>query len=406
MRLAVAGAGIAGLAGALRLRDLARERGIDLEIALFERDARLGGCIQTLHAGGVLLEMGADSLLAEKPAAARLLERLHLTHELVGIQPEYRGALILRDGRLQPISGGLNVLHGLALPSADESVADFVTRHLGQQTLDRIVQPLVGGIYSADTARLSSHASLAPFIARDPAAPPRLMALRNGMQSLIEALDAQLRDVPRIRRDVTSARALCEEGFDGVLCALPAAAAASALQDWDADLAELLRGLRANSIASVHLVYDRAALPELPRAQGFVVPFVEGRRITAATISTQKYPHRAPADRTALRAFIGGALQNELLAGNDADLIAIAREEFAGLLGVQAMPLSSVVQRWMNVLPEYAVGHLDCLAAIEARAARFPVALAGAAYRGVGIPDCIASGQAAAELLMGKMISD
>ncbi|HLI94557.1 MAG TPA: FAD-dependent oxidoreductase, partial [Candidatus Baltobacteraceae bacterium] len=159
--------------------------------------------------------------------------------------------------------------------------------------------------------------------------------------------------------------------------------------------------IRYNSIATVNVAYDAAEVLELPRTPGFVVPAVEGRRITAATISTQKYPQRSPRDGVLLRAFIGGALAPQLVELSDAELAAVAREEFADLLGIRAEPRFAVTRRWMRLLPEYGVGHVQAVTDIEGRAAALgSLALAGSAYRGVGIPDCAASGQSAAARLL------
>ncbi len=163
----------------------------------------------------------------------------------------------------------------------------------------------------------------------------------------------------------------------------------------------MLEQIRYNSIATVNLAYDAGDLPPLPPTPGFVVPYVEQRRITAATISTQKYPDRAPAGRVLLRAFIGGALQPHLLESTNEQLADIARAEFESLLGITARPLFAVTKRWIRLLPEYAVGHPALIASIEQRASVCArLALAGSAFRGVGIPDCAATGFEAAERVL------
>jgi oxygen-dependent protoporphyrinogen oxidase len=188
------------------------------------------------------------------------------------------------------------------------------------------------------------------------------------------------------------------------VCALPAHVAAHLLRDIDAALAGMLDGIRYNSIATINLAYDRANVPELPRTTGFVVPNSEGHQITAATIVTQKYPNRAPENSVLLRAFIGGALQPALLEYDDNRLIAIAREEFARLLGVGAEPLFASVRRWNRLLPQYGVGHTTLVRDIQQRSRALPeLAFAGSAFQGVGIPDCIHSGELAADRLLGTM---
>ncbi len=147
----------------------------------------------------------------------------------------------------------------------------------------------------------------------------------------------------------------------------------------------------------MNLAYERSAIPELPRAQGFIVPFCEGRRIVAATFVSQKYPGRSPENVQLLRAFIGGALQADLLQGSDDAVERIAREEFGALLGIAVPPAFCSISRMTALLPEYGLGHMQLVDAIETRALEARIALAGAAYRGVGIPDCIHSGERAAE---------
>ena len=458
-RVAILGGGISGLAAAFSLHE-ARAAGVDVEFTVFEASERAGGCIETLQTQGFTMELGADSLLADKPAARELLRRLQLESELVGTPPQYRGARILHRGRLRPIPGdfqlfaptslaalltsGIFSARGIARAALepfipprssddDESLASFVTRRFGREVLDRLAQPLIGGIYSGDPQRLSMQATLPQFVemegrhgsvlramaadrshaGRRNGSRAQLMSLRGGLQTLVEALVQRLGSAVKTRAEVTglqrdaqgwtlhfadgaSARA------DAVVCALPAYTAAQLLPAIDSELAQMLEQIRYNSITTVNLAYDAAELPSLPPATGFVVPAIEQRRITAATIATQKYPQRAPAERVLLRAFIGGALQPELLAFSDEEPERIARAELRVLLHVSAQPQMAVVRRWDRLLPEYAVGHLRLVDTLERRAAALGgLALAGSAYRGVGIPDCIAGGQAAA----GKLLS-
>lgn len=443
-RIAVIGGGISGLAAALRLRDLSNERGAPVAITLYEPRERLGGCIQTWREEGLVLEAGADSLLAEKPAATRMLQRLGLTDDLVPIRPEYRGARILRGGRLRPLPEGFRFFSprstaaligsGLFSPAGmaraalepliparksgdDESLASFVRRRFGGEVLDRLAQPLLAGIYSADPERLSMQVALPQFAemerthgsvmrglsAQNGGATPRLMSLRGGLSRLVEALERELSGIERIREAVTDGESL-RLLYDGVICAVPAYAAAKIVAAEQPKVASLLERIGYNSIATVTLLYRASEVPALPAAQGFIVPFAEKRRIVAATIVGQKYAERVPDGIVALRAFIGGGLQPELAALGDEELIGIARAEFKGLLGIAAAPARTLVAHMTRVLPEYGVGHGTLVDEIErlASAGGF-FALAGAAYRGVGIPDCIASGEVAAERLLGTM---
>lgn len=458
-RIAILGAGIAGLAAALRLQDAREERRLDLEIAVFDRSKRAGGCIQTLADSGYTMELGPDSLLVDKPAARALLRRLNLEERLVGIRPEFRGSRIVHHGRLVPIPSEFRLFSPTSIPALlrsgifsplgiaraaieplvpprgsqeDESLASFVTRRFGREVLDRLAQPLIGGIYSGDPERLSMEATLPQFVemerrsgsivramtaARSSGARaangPQLMSLRGGLQTIVDAILSNVGSLVRPSNDVTTIVRDGEEWSvafadgshvrtDAVICALPAYAAARALQNTDPQLAKMLERIRYNSIATVNLAYDAADAPNLPPTPGFVVPSVEGRRITAATIATQKYPGRSPDNAVLLRAFIGGALQPELVDLPDEDLARTAREEIADLLGISAEPRFAVVRRWIRALPEYGVGHVPLVRDIDERAGRLGgLVLAGSAYRGVGIPDCAETGSTAAARLLG-----
>jgi oxygen-dependent protoporphyrinogen oxidase len=188
---------------------------------------------------------------------------------------------------------------------------------------------------------------------------------------------------------------------DALIVATPAYDAARLLMPHDAELACLLGEVRYSSAASVNLAYRAADIPRLPESFGFVVPVKERRKIIACTFSSVKFAHRAPDGTVLMRTFLGGALQSEMMALEDSALVAAAREEIAALLGVRAEPVLTHVQRWPEQMPQYSLGHLDRVARIERRSSALPgLALAGAAYRGVGIPDCVHSGEQAAEAVL------
>lgn len=450
-RVTILGGGISGLAAALRLRDEG------CEVALYERAARAGGCIQTVREDGLTMELGPDSLLIDKPWGKALLQRLNLEDALVDMLAEFKGARIVHNGRLHRIPPDFRLFTPTSLPalltsgifsplglaraaiepfiprrasSDDESLASFVARRFGHEVLDRLAQPLIGGIYSGNPRRLSMEATLPQFLelerkhgslikamratkGKRPA--PHLMSLREGLGSIVAGLQRELKDAVHLnaeaamlRRTVDGWRIAFSDGSethaDAVICALPAYATAQLLRGVEPHLADLLQNVRYNSIATVNVAYDAQAVPELPKTPGFVVPAIERHHITAATIATQKYPERAPEGTVLLRAFVGGALQAPLLERSDARLVDMVREEFARLLGIRAEPKATRVQRWMRLLPEYGVGHSNLVREMEHRAAGLPhFALAGSAYHGVGIPDCIHSGELAAGRLLGTM---
>jgi oxygen-dependent protoporphyrinogen oxidase len=448
-RVVVLGGGIAGLSSAFYVRELAAKQNLPLEITIVENN-RPGGNVATFSRDGFLMELGAESLPQEKPWAIELITRLGLGPELIPAMTETRGSLILSRGRLRRlpddfafftprsllslVGSGLLSARGIAraaieplIParrtSDDESVASFVERRMGGEMLDRLAQPLVGGLYSADPARLSMNAALPRFAEmekrsgsvvralRSTPRPPKtaLLTLRRGLGTLVDALMGAMPNV-RIRRDEVAGVQRANDGTspwavqtstetlraDGAICALPVTAARKALAGIDARLLELLGSTRCNSIAVVTLAYD-VRLP-LPRAHGVLVPFVERRSVTAITFSSEKYPNRAPHGKTLLRTYVGGALQADLLERDDEALVRLVREDLRAILGIREAPAVIVVRRWNDALPEYAVGHLERVAQIERIAASLPAfALAGAAYRGVGVSDCVHGAQIAAE---------
>jgi oxygen-dependent protoporphyrinogen oxidase len=453
MHVAVLGAGVSGLAAALRAQELGAQ------VTLFERAPRAGGCVQTLHDSGYTMELGPDSLLIDKPAAQQWVRKLGLEDQIVPMLPQYRGSRIVHRGRLRPIPSEFRLFTPASIPALlrsgifsplgiaraamepfipartsdeDESLASFVRRRLGHEVLDRLAQPLIGGVYSGDPQRLSMQATLPQFVEMERAhgslvramaaargsgagaAAPQLMSLRGGLQTLVDAMTQRAGAAVRVSSEVTSLSLSADRWTiafadgnraqaDAVICALPAHAAARILREIDTQLADMLEQIRYNSIATINLAFDAGELPQLPATPGFVVPFIERRRITAATIATQKYPGRSPQGGVLIRAFAGGALQPDLVDLGDEELATLARGELRDLLNVGAEPRFAVVRRWRRLLPEYGVGHLRLVGSIDRRAAIAGLALAGSAYHGVGLPDCLAAGSKAAERLFAAI---
>lgn len=468
-RVAIIGGGISGLAAAFRIHELAAARGFAVETAVFEKGAHPGSPLATVRRDGFVIEPGADSFLSEKPWALELAMRLGLERELVTTIERYRRTFVVRAGKLVEIPQGFSLLAPTRflpvfrsplfsiraklrmaleplIPArrdcGDESLASFVTRRLGRQVLDRVAQPLAGGIYIADPETLSLRATMPRFLemerrygslfkgframSRNRVVQPGgtsgarwslFLSFRGGMRTLVRALAARLGEsvhtrvaVAALARTAGGWRVEGAEGplmdADAVVVATPAYSAAQLLRPHDAELARLLCAIGYSSAASVNIAYRSADLPRSPEAFGFVVPVKERRKIIACTFSSLKFAHRAPEGTLLMRTFLGGTLQSEMMGLEDAELIAAAREEIAVLLGVRAAPIFTHVQRWPEQMPRYAVGHLERVARIEHRAATLPgLALAGAAYRGVGVPDCIHSGEQAAEAVFDYLQS-
>ncbi len=471
MRIAIIGGGIAGMAAAYEL-ERARAAGAAAEYTLFEAGERLGGSLASETVDGAILECGPDSFLTEKPAAAELCRELGLGGELLPSNDAARKTYILVRNRLVALPDGLMFLVPTKLvPTAftrlfsfstkarmalellhpprpdhegDETVAALVERHFGAETVDRLADPLLSGIYGGDAAQLSARAVLPRLVemeseygslTRGMLAAHRRMrslaknssktqnrgavftALRGGMQQLADALTARL-DAASVRM-ATPVSALAKTGegwrieaggasemYDGVLMAVPAWGAGVLLSAVDKELGEELSAIPYSSSITVNLVYDEARLGRLPDGFGFLVPAVEGRALLACTFAHRKFLGRTPPGKAVFRAFLGGSRNEALLAESDETLAAIVRRELAAILGAKTMSLAIEpefvrVSRWRRAMAQYAVGHQERMERIRARVAALPgLRLAGNAYEGIGVPDCIRLGRRAARELL------
>lgn len=470
------GGGISGLAAAHRLHALFPTA----ELRVYERRKRVGGPLDTLHQDGWLIERGADSFTTKLPGAVELCRELGIAEEIIGTNEQHRRALVARGPRLQPTPAGFVLMRansvagvlrspvlslrgklrllaepfvrraaGIEQPQYDESVASFATRRLGREAFERLVQPLLAGIYVADAERLSlagtmpeflqaerEHGSLTRSLWRGSQAAPSqqqqaenmsrgarygvFVSLRGGVgqlvQSLMDALPvgtvetgAEVQQVARTDEGrwtltVAGAAGTRAEHFDALVMATPAPRAAALLADVDTELAGRLARIRCASSAVIGLVCRREQIEHPLDGFGFVVPAIEGRDLVAGSFASVKYPGRVPDDIVHLRAFVGGALRPELTDLPDAELVQLARREFGELLGLRGEPVWSDVARWHESMPQYDVGHVPLVDGLMARAAQLPrFALAGNSYRGVGIPQCIAGGRNAAESVAAQL---
>lgn len=371
--------------------------------------------------------------------------RLHPLPDGFALLAPTRARPLLRSG-LFSWRGKARMALDLLLPprraEGDESLARFVTRRLGREALERAAQPMVAGIYTADPEALSLAATMPRFLEMERRYGSVIRGLRRapsgapdrsgprwslfaapacGMEALVAALASRLpaRAVRLHTRVTALGRAGPPDGggpagpyrielhggstlwADGVILALEAHHAADLVAGTDPDLTALLRGIPYASSAAVTLAYRREEIAHPLDGFGFVVPRVERRPVLACTFSSVKFPDRAPRGRVLLRVFLGGALWPGVLERDDGWIARTAAGEVAALLGAAGAPHLVRVHRHPRAMPQYLVGHLERASAIEARAARSPgLALAGAAYRGVGIPDCIRSGEDAAERVL------
>jgi oxygen-dependent protoporphyrinogen oxidase len=395
-----------------------------------------------------------DQLLGVDPRVRRAL----VWHDGRAV-PAPRGFRLLAPGQIGPILttpllspvGRLRVLAERFVPrrrsQADESLESFVVRRLGRQAFERLVQPLAAGIWTADPARLSMAAACGEFLAMEReqgslwagerrrtqagaataasgARYGQFLTLAAGMQTLPERLAASLRDrgvrfvdatVATIERPAAGSWRVAMQpesnagstpaslDADAVVLAVPARVAAMLLAHADRGLSAELAGIEYAGSAVISLGFARSDVSHPLDAAGMVIPRRAGRQILAVSFSSSKYPGRAPEGCVLMRVFAGGALDPDVVGRDDAALEALARAEVAELLGARGTPQIVQIDRWHGAMPQYHVGHVERVARIMARAAELHgLALAGAAYKGVGIPQVIASGQAAARRVCGR----
>ena len=471
--IAVIGGGISGLAAAHRIvtqNDAA-------QVTLFESSDRFGGIIRTETIDDFLVEFGPDSFITNKPGAIQLCEELGIADELIPTDETFRRSLVLSRGKPQPVPDGfmlmapskpwsimttpilslggrLRLLKEAFVPrrqnESDESLASFVRRRFGNETLDRLVQPLVGGIYTSDPEKLSLSATMPRFLEMERTAGSVIRATlrnkktsngqdssgsgaryglfashRDGLSAMINSIVDSLKVSGRAdlrlnspvqsvsRRDSSASKNwwvnLLEgnsvETFDAVILTLPAYQTASLLSG--PEFSDLNCHLKSIEYASSAILISAHRLEDFEHsldAFGMVVPAIENRDILAVSFSSRKFTCRAPDGQILLRTFVGGAMQPELLKRNDDEIIEMVYKELQSMLGMKGTPLFSRLARYNNAMPQYHIGHLDKVTRIESQVDQFAgLALAGSAYRGVGIPDSIASAFSASEKALNDL---
>jgi oxygen-dependent protoporphyrinogen oxidase len=463
--VAVIGGGIAGLAAAYALR------GAGVEVTVLEGSPRLGGKLAVSPVAGIEVDAGAEALLARRPEGVGLLAELGLDAERR--QPGTTTAGIWTRGEIRPLprrqfmgvpaepaqlaGTGLLSPAGLAraaadaeLPAApaddaDASVTDRVGARMGREVVDRLVEPLLGGVYAGRCEDLSFQATLAPLAAAAPryaslgeavasllpsaaapggpaaaAPPPVFTTLAGGLGTLPPLLAAasgadvrtrsMVRELTRSaggwRLTIGSAHAPQWLDADAVIVALPARPASRLLAGTSPAAAAALAEISYASMAVITLAYPDAAFPAPPAGSGFLVPAVDGHAIKAVTYSTVKWPHlrSSGAGLHLVRCSVGRLGDEAILQRDDDDLAGLAAADLAAAAGVRGRPADVRVTRWGGGLPQYSVGHLGRVARIRAGVAAEPgLAVCGAAYDGVGIPACIASARQAAGQVLAHL---
>jgi len=460
-RIIVIGGGIAGLSAAYyATRNLQYS-----EITLLEASSRWGGKILTDRVDGFVVEGGPDTFLATKPWGVALCKELGLGERLHGTNPRQKNTYVLHDGRLHPLPEGLammipsnipSILHSRLIswpgkvrigldfllpprfPNGDESLGAFVSRRLGREAYENLIEPLMSGIYAGDGDALSLSSTF-PYL-RDleltygslargalemrkkmpttPGSRSAFLTPTTGLAEVVEKLvehltinGATLRLNTRavfVTRDLTHGiwNVELDTGevltADGIVIAAPAFAAAGIVSALDPKLAANLSAIPYSSTATVSLAYRQVDLVRPLDGYGYVIPRREGRRALACTWTSTKFPHRAPNGYALIRVFIGRTGQD--IPWNATDLLALAREELAFTLNIRAEPTLSRVFMWEKAMPQYNLGHPDLLKSINTALECHPcLALAGDGYRGIGIPDCIHSGELAIQKILADM---
>ena len=477
-RVVIVGGGITGLTAAYKL---ARARGhAPPKITLIESEPRLGGKIKTCRERGFVVEQGPDSIFTRKPWALELIKELGLEEHLVALSGEAETSYIVRGGRLFPAPQGwaqltpgsirsvaksrlislrgkvrmaadLFISAGTRRLDEDESIGAFFARRLGREAVDYLVDPMMGGIHAGDVWKLSLLASHPHFRAleqkhggliraalarRDagstkantlsPAGESPFVSLRNGLEMLVETLEASLEgvDVLKGRRvrtiersdaagrvpdgDQARYRVCLDDGetipASALILTTPAYVTAELLQGIAPQASALLRRLEYTSVITATLVFRRSDVGHGLRGSGFVVPSREVRSITACTWYSSKWAHSTPSDYIALRAHMGRSHIPAPIDATDEEIVAAVRTDLRRLMGLDAQPVMGWVDRWPMAMPQYHVGHGRLVDAIEASLDATPhILLAGAAYRGLGIPDCVRQGARAAETLLNAL---
>lgn len=452
--IAVVGGGISGLATAWYLAQAGRS------CTLIEKQSRLGGVIDTSQWEGCVLEGGPDSFLAAKPEAMQLIRELGIDSDVIASNDHQRVTFIWKDGRMVPLPDGLMMMvptkimpvalspllswptkirMGLEYLFAnrglkpERSVAEFVREHYGQETVDYLAEPLLSGVYGGNPEALSVNAVLPRFIELENkygsltkgVLTSRKLAkgsqgdgalfrtMKRGLGHLVETLQARIGD--RMQRVHGMVEAIERTGSgwrlrvgtdwmeaEHVVLAVPAYQAGTLLAPHDPELGRLFHTVDYSSSMTIALVYRN--LPTPPVGFGFLVPKKERRKLMAGTWVQNKFPHRAPEGYSILRCFIGGPGSEAVLREPDEMILHEVLEDVRLLTGVTARPDYHRITRWRRSMAQYTLGHSYRLKQIEARMAAFPkLLLAGNAYSGIGIPDCIRTGKVAAGRIVAAL---
>jgi protoporphyrinogen/coproporphyrinogen III oxidase len=474
-RIAIVGAGISGLTAAWYLQKFVP----DAQVTLFDSNPNVGGVIQSEHREPFLIEKGADNFATLVPDALRFVQEMGIQDEFISPKRDHRIAHVVRNGKVVPIPNGFSLMQPTRLSSVlttralsmagrirligeyfvaarsssvDESVESFAIRRLGRECFERLVEPIVGGIFTARAETLSMKAAMPQFLemeqkygglirgalakrksqsksavsARQAAGAryDQFLAPKRGMSWWLERIAQDLTYETRLATQITrlektdgecwnvvgkaqpESETQCLGQFEHLILALPSHRASQLLQMTNPKLASLLGRIPYASSAVAVLAVQRREIPKSNLCFGIVIPTIERRDSLAISLASEKYEGRCPDDLVLARVFMGGAVRPELLDKDDDALLSIARKEVAELLGATSPPVRQSLIRWPCAMPQYLVGHVELVQEIVSEVVQDPMlSLIGNAYQGVGIPQCVRMAREAAERIAGSISS-
>lgn len=454
-KIAIVGGGITGLAAAYYIHTQTKHHDHPPELTILEKSAALGGKIDTLHHNDFTIERGADSFLARKPAGMKLIEDLGLGDALV--YNETGQAYVHVHGRLHSIPAGSymgipvaegpfwetellstagknRVLEETSIPkgesSSDQSLGYFLRRRFGDELVENLMEPLLSGIYSSDIDQMGLMSTFPQFYELEQQygsvlkglretmpskrtgtgkKPSQFVSLENGLQTVIDELVRAIgkenihteKAVQHISRRADKYSVYMEDGStreaDNVILAIPHQAVPALFNKQEG--LRPLQQIPVSSVANITLAYDADAIKTDLDGTGFVVSRNSNFRITACTWTHRKWPHTTPDGKVLLRLYVGKPDDQDVVTLPDAELASIALKDIRKIMDIDGDPEFSVVSRWENMMPQYMVGHTEIVAEVRDHLQKHMpgIILAGSSYEGVGIPDCIASAQKAAQ---------
>ncbi len=464
MKVAIVGAGISGLSSAHYLKKLCREEGLPLELVLLESSAHPGGVLDTVKKEGMVLELGPDSFITSKSWALDLAKELGLGDSLLGVgYGRGKNTFVYYGGKLLPLPEGfflmapskllpflrsglfsagakLRALFEPLVPrgsGGDESIRSFVERRFGREIFEKAAQPLLGGIYMADPDKLSLSATMPQFLEMEQRSGSVLWnLLRNpptslgesgaryglfltpaeGMSVIIEKLcgsaefarqdfETPVLSLKKSEKGWVLGSDRGEEEFDAVILSVGADAAGLLLSDVDPQLGTRLSGVRYVSSVVVTLVFDEKDFRGLPECLGIIIPSKEGMNLVACSLYSRKFPGKSGRGKVVIRCFLGGELNPDAVLWDEEEIRTVLREELARIFGFDNHPAEIYIRRYKMSMPRFALGHKEEISGVMHRLSRHSgLALCGAAYFGVGIPDCVHSGDLAARKIYADMV--